>query len=844
MAFSDKELQIIKASKANGLNRQQTEEALQNFRLGIKPNEKPASGLVFEGQRGNELQALGRIGLGVGKGLAETAIGTARLGQLAGQGIMAGILPNRTFSDIQEDFGFRSLQGEQAQRIDELLKAKTPEEKVGKGLAFTGELASGFISPLRRAFLKGSEFVGEKFAKEAITEGVQEGVELDGVSSGIAQRTKEFAQRFPRALERQKEKNLEAQARADLLKTATPAEKFAIDSNLDTRFITTIKGADEPTVQAYKDILNIVEDVGEGTLKPKQQPTIVAGNIATEQYDLIDQAKKSVGRQIGEAIDSLPNATIQMRPAFNQIDAVFGENGMPVVNGVIDFSQTAYTPQQREVIQRLYNLSRESGDVIDAKLVHAKDRLFATLNREARTEQIQPIYLKVNGEDTNLFGLFRDVYRNQLDNLDNGYIRGLNNEYRELATFVDDIERSIVKTGNFDTAQNADMAEFAKNNLKRISGEAQSTPAFQAIVEQMDTMSRTLGYEGARADDALYFALELRKLYRETIPTGGFTGGIQVGLSDVISKVSREGLPTVIDQKRAIKELLEEASGNPTSFNRGAIPNLTGVQKKEFDAFERDPILTGIDAEIQEASIAKYVANKEAMQNEFIETLARDTKNVVNTDEARKLFADVGYNGINSASVHEASSQLAKDVYLRLLKERSEPDALIFAGGSGTGKTSVAKTYLGDQINDASVILDGNLSSIKGANQRIQEAIDAGKTPRIVYVYREIDDAWVNGVIKRMLENEEEGGRVVPLSVFMKNHKGSYETVKELLQRDDVSVEIIDNSLGLGNQKAMKVDKFNSIEYTDEVREGLLARTKQLLEAGEITQEQYDGLIK
>lgn len=216
---------------------------------------------------------------------------------------------------------------------------------------------------------------------------------------------------------------------------------------------------------------------------------------------------------------------------------------------------------------------------------------------------------------------------------------------------------------------------------------------------------------------------------------------------------------------------------------------------------------------------------------------------VANTDEARKFYADVGYNGTNSAAVQEAASALGKDAYRKLL-QNPEPDAILYAGGSGSGKTSAVGKVLPNIEKDAAAVLDGNLSTYKTAVNRIEEAMSAGKTPHIVYVYRDPEDAWMHGVIKRMNSNESEGGRVVPLSEFIKNHSGSHDVTKRLMD-EGVKTTLIDNSLGQGKQAPLSVDKFNKIEYDEKtLRSKLTDLTNKAYKDGEITKEQLTALLK
>lgn len=294
--------------------------------------------------------------------------------------------------------------------------------------------------------------------------------------------------------------------------------------------------------------------------------------------------------------------------------------------------------------------------------------------------------------------------------------------------------------------------------------------------------------------------------------------------------MSKNGIPTKIP---LIKKKSNKGLG---TLLKSKLPeNL----KNNFDEFTRDKNLSPQDAEIQEKSIGKYLEKK----NELLQETLKTNGKIANTDEQRKFFKDIGYNGANSAAVQEAASQLNKDQWRHLLKNNSEPDAVLYAGGSGSGKTSIVGKLMPDIEDTASAVLDGNLSTYSSAKKRIAEAKEAGKNLKFIYVYREPVDAWVNGVIARMLNNAKEGGRVVPLSVFTENHKGSYDVIKKLKAEYGDDVTTLDNSLGSGNEEFMSLDKFNSIQYSD-IKSNLLTATKQLLENGTINKKQYDALVK
>jgi hypothetical protein len=237
-----------------------------------------------------------------------------------------------------------------------------------------------------------------------------------------------------------------------------------------------------------------------------------------------------------------------MRKILAENGFTIGKNGKLSVVG-------KYTDKERAIIQDLYTKSREGGEVLTASQVRDMDVLFSKLQREARIDQIANIRIKANGEDMNIFNVFRDVYSNQLENIA-PEIRELNKQYRNLYTLLDDVESSILKTPNFNATKSADPAEFAKVNLRRIFGESQSSPAYEAIADEMDKVSRAFGYKDATPKQVAEFAEEIRKLYPETIPKTGFQGGIKMGIMDLAEKVLGAGKADVTDQRKALRELL------------------------------------------------------------------------------------------------------------------------------------------------------------------------------------------------------------------------------------------------------------------------------------------------
>lgn len=260
---------------------------------------------------------------------------------------------------------------------------------------------------------------------------------------------------------------------------------------------------------------------------------------------------------------------------------------------------------------------------------------------------------------------------------------------------------------------------------------------------------------------------------------------------------------------------------------------------------ERDPSLKGEDAKLQEKAVEYYVDNREKLTQSYL----KENGNIINTDEARKEFIPIGYNGTNASAVHEASSALSKDALAVLLKEGKNNHVSFYAGGAGAGKTSAIEGLFPKLKEKSDAIIDGNLASYEGAINKIGSFLSKGKTIDMVYVYRDPVGAW-KGVIHRMLHNKKELGRVVKMSVFLKTTEGSYKTMKLLMDNKmndnpAVNIQMIDNSLGQGKAALMSQEKFNSIKYDiPKIRAELEKVTKELLDKGEITKTQYNELIQ
>lgn len=191
----------------------------------------------------------------------------------------------------------------------------------------------------------------------------------------------------------------------------------------------------------------------------------------------------------------------------------------------------------------------------------------------------------------------------------------------------------------------------------------------------------------------------------------------------------------------------------------------------------------------------------------------------IDTDNVRELSIDYSPGGLEaaddpaaraarinwSAAVQEPSSALSKEIYRRALQKvpaSGQRGQVVFtAGGAGAGKTTSIQQIPGvtRALDEAEIIYDTTLSRFDSAKERVAQALAAGRTVSIVFVYRDPIDSFVGGVLPRA----ERTGRTLPLEAFLATHIGAAEVLAKLsdaYKNDDrVAIAVIDNSRGRGN---------------------------------------------
>jgi N12 class adenine-specific DNA methylase/predicted RNA methylase/energy-coupling factor transporter ATP-binding protein EcfA2 len=196
---------------------------------------------------------------------------------------------------------------------------------------------------------------------------------------------------------------------------------------------------------------------------------------------------------------------------------------------------------------------------------------------------------------------------------------------------------------------------------------------------------------------------------------------------------------------------------------------------------------------------------RQAVENRTDDMVALYRKrhgNVIDADKAKLLSEDYAKSSENqityNRAVHRTSSALAGAVYRTMVKEPppegKEPEVTFVTGPTGAGKSTLSNTpAFAEALQDSQIVVDGPLTNLTNAQQRIQMALDHGKRVHIVYVHRDPVEAWTKGVQQRQ-------GHRPPLDYHITSHVNGLSTIKDLarIYADEprVNVEYVRNAEG------------------------------------------------
>jgi len=728
---------------------------------------------------------------------AGNALLDSEVGKLGIQALQSGV---EAFEQFKEEHpntgGFISAIANTADFASNFLGAKAGEVAIKKGIDVAGEAGEQGIKQVAQAGAAVTEGVSSVAgagadALKPITDVTKRAT---GAAKEIAQSAGEGISKIPGRIEANTAA-LKAQREAieELPEIARPAVRNGVLAR-DAQLITGTTSTAEKNLQ--KQMLDATKKFSAD--RTAKDPASIAGNVLTSRIKELEATTSSIGKRLGNIVKDLPAARTKgiRDEVMLRLRKVPGLEELRLLpNGKLDFKGTrlsgAGSAADRKAIQSAWNDTKGRGG---RELHNLRQELFDQIKGEKRGLAIKSP-LRDDG-----INAIRQGISDSLDSVSDGY-KALNQEFAKSVTPLNDLKKFF---RGLEGAGDDILDEKAGLLMRRLTSNVQSGPQLRKILSEMDEVLKQAG----KADDVDLARIQdffnaLNRHYDITKDTGLAgqvklsTGQIPASKLGVITaaadKLLQTGQLTPEVSRKAFEDLFDAVQGGIDD----ALPKAK-AGGSTAGKVERIPNLPPVLDELQEQSIKQYEANPIGLRDAYLQ----ENKKLINTDEARNLFD--GYNGRNAMGVHEASSKVSKDAYVHLLATGEGDKVVFMAGGAGAGKSSAGN--IDDLIarSDINSIMDGTAANYKSTVRKIEQAVAAGKTVETRFVMRDPLTAWKLGVVTRAMSK----GRVVPISVHFKDHKGALTSILRLAdEKPTATIKFIDNTGGPGQAKEVAIDK-------------------------------------
>ncbi len=190
---------------------------------------------------------------------------------------------------------------------------------------------------------------------------------------------------------------------------------------------------------------------------------------------------------------------------------------------------------------------------------------------------------------------------------------------------------------------------------------------------------------------------------------------------------------------------------------------------------------------------------------------------IIEVDEYKKKVA--GYDATKSEDFHLESAKLADKDFTSFLKSKKYKRIIFMAGGTASGKTEFASSYL---IHNDQLVYDGTLKSFDGFKVKLERVERYDKNKSKIKVVLILPSDWVKA-FQVFLKRE----RKMRNETFFETHIRSKVTVARVLKETRVRVEIYVSSYEEGKDKL----GFTRIKIQSRTKTALaLERTAEVME--------------
>lgn len=349
------------------------------------------SGGLFQAPEKSLTEKIGEFSTGFVKGGLERSIGMAQMVQGLGQRVIAGVDPTRNLGQVREQMGFPSLQGEEAIRQKEILKATSPEEKVGKITEFAAELfwpvgkttevagaiqkGKALVEPL---VTKGKEVAGATF--ENLTERASKITDFK-IRERLIDMANKLDEKTKTALQRTTRQDFEG-----VVKAGERAMK-------DDRAFTPIEMVGQKFVEGAQAVNNRLMRIGE-------QKRTVLEQAKNAQQDVSDLVKKAVLQIMRGAKDLGPEDKKYAQEILDRLKPYIKVGRLKDVDALID-----------DIQDGLYKLSDSEKAVQLTDKVTGLIRTSIEGMNKSLQQRVGGSYAKLNQQFSQVLKILNDVNR-------------------------------------------------------------------------------------------------------------------------------------------------------------------------------------------------------------------------------------------------------------------------------------------------------------------------------------------------------------------------------------------------------------------------------------------------
>lgn len=500
------------------------------------------------------------FGKGFVKGGFQSAIETARALQSLGQGTMAAIDPNRTFSEVRNQTGINSLQGKEAEEIDQFLKSNNTAERAGKITQFAASLltptgvrnvaskgfgrVSGSIDNIIDNIPPGGGGSGGSLSKIATNIGDTVGMVKDSVSRIPSRIATNIAERQA--------------TRQTIKKLPTEIAQQSAQDGIDPGDVEFIYKIPKEQKEPLKKLFNVVKEFSRGN--KQANPIEVVGKPIVQRIKELESARMEVGKKLGEISKTFGNVSSPelFSKVFDRLKRVPGLEGIKVnKNGVLNFSDTvlttAETKADRKAIQSIFLNATKWGKGFKKHLL--RQELFEVLGGKKKG------LANLTDTQERAYEAIREGLSDVLETKNSSY-KSLSSQYRKILQPLKEMRKLMKNVAGSDE----DILDMSAGLLaRRLTSNAASNPQIKSILRAMDEATKTKGKAGLNTETLQDFYNILNRYYDIAGKTGfqgQVTAGIERvgGIKDALVGVVREvaGETDAVRQK-ALERIIEEA---------------------------------------------------------------------------------------------------------------------------------------------------------------------------------------------------------------------------------------------------------------------------------------------